>query len=314
MIAYRSNLCKVYRDKKIEQWKKLPVRLFQKDLLDVKQFLALNFFWWQRHFISWHKPRTFSEKAQWSKLYYRPRKYTDIVDKIKFKEFVAERVGDKYVIPTLAVWDTPEQMDFTGLPKKFVVKYNHCSGGTYIHTGKREPDVDEVKKIMSGYSDSHYKRAGEWIYKDVEMKLFAEMYLDEDSELGIPDYKFYCFDGVPLYIQINSFRRHYYFDEEKPVVDYQVVYDMDWNRQPFTIGYPRRNDIDIPKPANFDEMKAVAAKLSQGMPYARVDLYNIKGHIYAGEITFYPYSGFHKIRPRKWDFKLGELFKLGTEK
>ena len=287
-------------------------KLFRGDKLTDKQFLGLLFFIYRSRLMRWRSPHSFNEKMQWLKLFDRRKSTSAIVDKVEFKNYVAKRIGEEYVIPTLRVWNSPEEIDLAGLPPKYVIKCNLASGGTYIHTGEEVPDLERIKKIVAEkFHEDTYHENGEWPYKNVSKKILAEAYIEDKSPLGIPDYKFYCFDGVPMYIQINSYRDHYFFDKEKSVVDYQVFYDMDWKRQQVIQGYPYRNDIEVPKPMDFDKMKELAAKLSVGFPYVRVDMYNLNGRIYAGEMTFFPYCGLYPFKPKEWDRKLGELIRLG---
>lgn len=286
-------------------------RVYNCNLLTDKQYLSLVYMLENEDRIDWKNPRSFREKLQWRKLYDRNPLYTDLVDKVKFKQWAAGIIGDEYIIPTLAVWDRPEDIDFSVLPSRFVLKCNHNSGNNYIHSDDSVPDAERIRGIMKqNYEYNYFKHAGEWPYKNVERKVLAEQFLSDGEEEWMPDYKFYCFHGKPLYVQINSFGRHYHMSDNRAVKSYQAFYDMEWNKQEFIHGYPYENDVYTEKPANFEKMIELAAKLSKEIPFVRVDFYNLKGKIYVGEMTFFPYAGFKGLTPEKWDYYFGDLIKL----
>lgn len=270
-----------------------------------------NLIFWKEHhrLLNLRYPKSFNEKIQWLKLYDRKKAYIDIVDKVKFKNFVADRLGEEYVIPTLAVWDSPDEITLEGLPGKFVVKCNHASGDNYIHSGKRPADLQEIKACVgSKFNQDTSALTAEWTYKNVERKIFAESYLETSSPCGLLDYKIYCFNGVPMFFQVHSFTAHNGSDNPDDVRNFQVFYDAEWNRQPFTHGYPGPTDKDFARPENFEEMERVAATLAQGFQFVRVDLYDIDGKIYPGEMTLYPFAGFEYFYPdNRWDRKLGDM-------
>lgn len=287
------------------------IKRYKEDRLTDKQFLTIRYLIEQKKFIHWKNPRTFCEKLQWLKLYNRKPEYTVMVDKVKFKEWAAGIIGEEYIIPTLAVWDRPEDIDFSVLPSRFVLKCNHSSGGNYIHSDDSQPDTKHiVNRLKARYEKDYFKHGGEWPYKDVEKKILAEEYITDLSRSEMPDYKFYCFGGTPRYVQVNSFGDHYYFSDNRTVRDYQGFYDMEWKKQEFIQGYPYQNDVYTEKPANFEKMIELAGKLSQGIPFVRVDFYNIDGKIYAGEMTFFPYNGFKGLSPKKWEYIFGDMIQL----
>lgn len=291
--------------------RRLFEKLYAKNLLTDKSYLQLVFLLENGSRIHWKNPRSFREKLQWLKIYDRRPEYTIIADKVKFKEWAAGIIGEEYIIPTLAVWDRPEDIDLSKLPSKFVIKCNHSSGNNYIHSDDSIPNVEYIRGMMKGtYEYDYFKHAGEWPYKNIERKILAEQFLSDGEDEWMPDYKFYCFNGTPLYIQVNSFGAHYRLSDNRAVRSYQAFYDMEWNKQEFIQGYPFENDVYTEKPVNFEKMKELAAKLSKGIPFVRVDFYNLKGKIYVGEMTFFPYAGFKGIKPEKWDYYFGDLIKL----
>lgn len=245
-------------------------------------------------------PKSFSEKLQWQKLYDRRPEYTMMVDKVKVKEFVASKIGEQYVIPTLGVWEYPDQIDFDALPERFVLKVNHNSGtGMYICKDKNKMNVEKVRaELRKGLKENYYKKNREWPYKDVPRRAFAEAYMeDEFGELR--DYKFFCFDGEVKALFIASDRSK---GEHAVKFDY---FDADFNHLPFTNGHPNAG-VPPKKPKSFEEMKRLAAVLSKGIPQVRIDFYDVNGKPYFGEMTFFHWSGMMPYDPIEWDYKFGE--------
>ena len=288
---------------------------FRKGFLSDKLFLSIKYRLKVGRKLNWDDPKSMREKWQWLKLYDRRPEYTIMVDKYRFKEWAANIIGEEYIIPLLGVWDRPEDVDFSILPKKFVLKCNHSTAHHYIHSGDDEPDREfAVGLLKKSYDIDHFWKSAEWPYKNVEKKVIAEEYIEDPLNPRLVDYKYYCYWGVPHYIQVNSHAKHEYFSDQREVRNYQGFYDMDWNMQEFTQEFPYEHDVYTPKPANFDKMTELAKKLSQGIPFVRVDFYNISGKIYAGEMTLYPYAGLGAITPEKWDFVLGDLLDLSPLK
>lgn len=251
-------------------------------------------------------PKSFSEKLQWLKLYDRRPEYVTMVDKYAVKDYVASIIGEEYIIPTLGVWDRPDDINFDSLPNQFVLKWNHDSKSVVICENKERFDRQKaIDKLRHGEKVNGYWYGREWPYKDVSPKIIAEKYLSQDdSKLhDLTDYKFFCFNGVPKYIQVIQNRR---FSE---TIDF---FDTEWNRQEF-IGL---NLSAVPssvlpsRPHLLAEMIKVAKKLSVGLAFARIDLYETGEHIYFGEVTFYPASGFGAFTPPKWNIIIGDMLTL----
>src|SRR5690606_21242517 len=153
-------------------------------------------------------PETFNEKLQWLKLYYRKPVLTELVDKIRVKDYVASRIGDQYIIPTLGVWNSFEEIDFGALPDQFVLKTNHDYGGVIICKDKKRFDYQSSKRILDDHLRKNFYYVGrEWAYKDVEPKILAEKYIGELGDDEASDYKFYCFNGEPKLLLISSGRQ-----------------------------------------------------------------------------------------------------------
>ena len=249
-------------------------------------------------------PKTFNEKLQWLKLYDRKPEYTMMVDKYEVKKYIAETIGEEYVIPTLGVWDRFEDIDFDKLPNQFVLKCTHDSGGLVICRDKSKLDIDKAKKkIKKSLKRNYYWSGREWPYKNVKPRIIAEKYM-EDTRVGeLPDYKFFCFNGKckMMFIATNRSKGS---DEIK--FDF---FDEKFNKLPFTQGHPN-SDVLSSKPEKFYEMIELAEKLSQGVKQVRIDFYEVNGKIYFGEYTLFHYSGFTPIYPNEWDEKLGKLINI----
>lgn len=256
--------------------------------------------------LSWNSPKAFTEKLQWLKINdFRPE-YVEMVDKVKAKSWVAERIGSDYVIPLLGVWDSADDIDFAALPEKFVLKCNHDSGTAVVCKSKADLDFDKTRKTLDKAMNRDYYYMGrERPYRYVKRRIFAEQMLEDDNTRELLDYKFFCFDGVPRVFKIN-------FDKE---TDFHAnYYDMDMNLLPFGEVWPPPALRDFSKPANFDIMIKIVKVLSEGLPFVRVDLYNINGKIYFGEMTLYPTSGFGPFNDYNWDLKLGEWLVLPSKR
>lgn len=261
--------------------------------------------------LNLNNPQTFNEKIQWLKLYDRHPEYTMMVDKYAAKQYVASKIGDDYIIPTLGVWTKFDDIDFDKLPNQFVLKCTHDSGGLVICKDKSTLDINAAKrKIEHCLKRKYYYIHREWPYKNVPPRIIAEKYMTDNANSSttnetLKDYKFYCFDGKVRFLMINSDRN----SKMSTKADY---FDRDFNWLDFTWGYEHANVRPV-KPDCFDEMISISEKLSKGLPHVRVDLYECNGQIYFGELTFYDGSGFDKIEPIEWDYKIGKMLKLPSK-
>jgi len=247
-------------------------------------------------------PQTFNEKLQWLKLYDRNPLYTIMVDKYKVKEYVANIIGKEYIIPTLGVWDNPEEIKFDKLPNQFVLKCNHNSGlGMCICKDKTKLDIKKVKKeLTNGLKQDYYLTNREWPYKNVPRKIIAEQYMEDKEIKGLIDYKFFCFNGQPKFMYISN---------DIGMNPHTDFFDMDKNMLLFRIkDPPSLKKPTIPK--QFEQMKQIAICLSKNIPHVRVDFYIVKEQIYLGELTFFHNSGFIKFTPNEWDKKIGDWLVL----
>lgn len=271
------------------------------DKLSDREYLEKKFYAMLGYSLDLTNPQTFNEKLQWLKLYDRKPDYTMMVDKYKVREYIKEKLGKEYLIPLLGVWDNAEDINFDKLPNRFVLKCNHNSGlGMYICKDKSKLTESQIKAIrknlVKGLQQDYYLTGREWPYKDVPHKIIAEKYM-EDETGQLRDYKFYCFNGEPKIIMINSDR-----EIGKTKADY---FDMDFNWIDLKWGYEHAL-VKPSKPINFEKMKELAVVLSKNIPELRVDFYEVNNKIYFGELTFFDGSGFDKIEPEEWDEKLGD--------
>lgn len=249
-------------------------------------------------------PQTYNEKLQWLKLYNRKPEYTIMVDKLAAKDYVASIIGDEFIIPTIAVYDSVDEIDFEKLPNQFVLKCTHDSGGVVICKDKCSLDIEAAKqKLKKGLESRFDAYTREWPYRDVTPRILAEEYKVDESGVELKDYKWFCFDGQPKALFIAT-------DRGNPTEDTKFdFFDMDFNLLPFTNGHPHSKK-EIKKPCGFETMKEIASLLSQNIPHVRVDLYDINGKIYFGELTFFHWSGFVPFDPEEWDYIFGSWIKL----
>ena len=252
--------------------------------------------------INLDSPQTFNEKLQWLKLYDRKKKYIKMVDKYEAKEYVKKIIGEDHIIPTIGIYDSFDEIDFKKLPKKFMMKCTHDSGGNVPCIDKSKLNIEEAKeKINSSLSTNYYYKWREWPYKYVKPRIIIEKHMEDKETKELRDYKFFCFDGVAKFMFIATDRN---IHETK-----FNFYDMDFNLLPFKQHYP--NDTRrIKKPKTFDEMKKLAEKLSKGIPQVRVDFYEIDGKVHFGELTFCHFAALTPFEPEEWDYKLGEYINL----
>ena len=253
-------------------------------------------------------PKLFTEKLQWMKLHYRNPICTRMVDKYEAKQYVAERIGEEYIIPTYGVWDRFEDIDFDALPDQFVLKCTHDSGGLVICRNKAEFNKDAAeKKIKKCLKRNYYWHGREWVYKDIKPRIIAEKYMEDVASRELVDYKFYCFDGKPEFLYIST-------GLENHATASISFYDLNFNEMPFHRSDFKQFKTPPAKPTEFDQMIVLAAKLSEGFPFLRVDLYQITGQIYFSELTFVPSSGTMPLEPASADLEIGELLNLDSIK
>lgn len=248
-------------------------------------------------------PKTFNEKLQWLKINDRKEIYTKMVDKYEAKNYVADVIGKEYIIPTIGIYNKLSDIDLSKLPDKFVMKCTHDSGGLIICKDKKQLNFNkEKKKIAKRLKRNFYYSGREWPYKNVKPRIIVEKYMEESDKKELKDYKLFCFNGIPQIVLVCSERY-----SSKNMCE--TWFDMNWNLID-VVESGHRIDTTISQPKKFKEMIALSKKLSKGIPFIRVDWYEIKGKLYFGELTFYPASGFEKFEPEEWNYKMGEMLEL----
>jgi hypothetical protein len=248
-------------------------------------------------------PKTFNEKLQWLKLHDRNPLYTKLVDKYEVRKYIAETIGEQYLIPLLGVWENFDDIDFDKLPDQFVLKCTHDSGGLIICRDKSKLDIKAAKKrIYSCLKRNYYWGCRELPYKNIKPRIVAEKYMVDESGTELKDYKIFCFDGKPkaLFVATDRGIHQTKFD----------FFDTHFNHLPFMQHYPNNLEREIIKPKGLEKMLVLAEKLTKDFKHCRADFYDINGHVYFGELTFTHFSGFEPFEPQEWDNKFGDWINL----
>ena len=252
-------------------------------------------------------PQTFNEKLQWLKLYDRKEIYTTMVDKYEAKKYVADIIGEEYIIDTLGVYDNFDDIDFDSLPNQFVIKCTHDSGGIVICKDKSKFNYDEArKKIEQSLKRNYYYSGREWPYKNVKPRIIIEKYMEDNNSKSMKDYKFFCFNGEPKIMYLSE-------GLENHSTASMSFFDMNFNETTCKRKDYKLFEYKPEKPKNFEKMKKYARLLSKNIPHVRVDFYEINGKVYFGELTFSTCSGFIPFEDEKWDYKLGSWLNLNKE-
>ncbi len=281
-----------------------------------RTYLSLNELQYRDELAKWYRARTgdcldfnnpvtFTQKIQWSKFYDRNPLKTLLADKYLVRDWVKNKVGSSYLVPLLGVWDSFDEIDFSKLPNKFVLKCNHGSGWNEIVENKNSLDLKKCKiKFDKWMSENFAYKAGfELHYGKITPKIIAEEYMENDGG-DINDYKFYCFDGKVKFVHFLTGRKTNLR---------MAFFDREWKKQRFVHDHPLIRE-NVQKPVSFDEMLKVAELLSFGFSYVRVDLYCLNdGSIKFGEMTFSPASGTQNWRPRSVNYMLGSLWHLNKD-
>ena len=247
-------------------------------------------------------PKTFTEKLQWLKLFYRDEKMPICSDKYRVREYLKECGLEHLGNEVLGVYDDARKIDFDKLPEKFVAKANHGSGWNLICKDKAGLDKKGCVRLMNEWLKLNlYVFGREWNYKDIEPRIVVEKFIEYEP---LNDYKFMCFNGEPLYMQLNNdYQGTHYVD----------FYELDgWKHLPFSYGSYRISDRVIEKPPMYDKMFELARQLSKPFPFVRVDFYNYDDVVILGELTFFPGGGLWPLNPVEtgYDETLGEKLRL----
>lgn len=250
-------------------------------------------------------PSTFNEKLQWLKLFDRNPYYSKLVDKYEVKEIVSQKIGKEHIIPTYGVWNGFEEIDWNCLPRSFVLKTTHDSHSIVICEDKEKLDYNKAKTVLQRSLKKKYYYGGrEWPYKKVKPRIIAEKYMSND-ETGLTDYKVHCFNGQPEFILVCTNRY-------TKIGLQEVFYNLQWKKMPVSRPGCCTEQMDIEKPEQLGEMLGIAKKLSQDIPFVRVDFYLVEGIVYFGEMTFFPASGYKRFVPDEYDKKFGDLLTINN--
>ena len=244
-------------------------------------------------------PVTFNEKLQWLKINDHRPEYKDFVDKLKAKETVGRIIGNEYIVPIYGAWKNADEIPFDRLPDQFVLKCNHDQGSVIVVPRKNDINRQHVTDTLNKkLKNNIYRGTREYQYKDIPPMVFAEKYLGD----SIIDYKFYCFNGEPKFLYCGQGLT----SDHSLKIDF---YDLNWKRMPFyRTDYHRLGDID--KPEHLDEMISIAEKLSKGVPFVRIDLFEVDGRVFFSEFTLCPASGLMPFVPAEYDKIVGDMLDL----
>lgn len=253
-----------------------------------------------KQMLNWKNPQTFNEKLNWIKLYHREHRFTTMADKYEVKKYVANIIGEEYIVPNYGVWDNYDNIPFDRLPKQFVMKMTHDSFGAIVCRDKYQFDHARAKiAVKSSVERNWYPFNREWVYKDIKPRIIIDKFLDDYSGHELRDYKFWCFDGEPKVMYLTN----------KASCVFENFYDMDFKPLDIDHGFKRHNP-EFDKPEEFELMKQLARKLSKDIPFVRIDFFYVENKVYFGEYTFYDWGGMKPFRDLKWDIILGSWIKL----
>ena len=272
--------------------------------MDDETYLKLLFRYSMGYPLDLEHPKTYNEKLQWLKLHDRKPLYTQLVDKLEVKKYVADKIGPEYVVPVIAgPWDSVDEIDFDALPDQFVLKCTHDSGGVVICRDKSSFDIEAAKaKLAKALRRNFYWANREWPYKDVKPRVFAEQYMGDDSgaDSAPNEFQFWCFHGAPRFISAIL---------EPHGRNLKCTYDPNWKRLPYVTS-PPVYEKEFSAPPELERMSSFAAMLCPGVPFVRVDFMIFNGRVYVGELTIFPAGGFVQWDPHEADRHVGDMLDL----
>ena len=276
-------------------------------LLPDETLVRLEFMYNLGRFPDLKNPKTLNEKIQWIKLHDRNPLMTLCTDKYEVRKIVESKVGAQVLNELYGVFESPDEIDFDSLPGSFVLKATHGSGWNIIVKDKsvfeREKAKEEMRKWMRS---SFYAKKREWAYKDIQPRIICEKYMENKDGL-LNDYKFYCFNGNPHFIQV---------DMDRYTGHLRAYYSTDWQKLDFfMVKNTKKKKIlryekELKPPESLADMVEVARALSSDFRFARVDMYDVNGKAVFGEVTFYPSNGGGRFSPEHLDTEFGDLIRL----
>ena len=275
----------------------LPFRLISDEA-----YIKLLHRTFQERKLDLENPISFNEKIEWLKLFDRRPEYTFMTDKYLVREYVEKKIGSEFLIPLLGVWNNVDDIDFAKLPNRFVLKCNHDMGSIIICLNKSTFNQNKAKKqLRHALKKNYFWPSREYNYYDIERKVIAEQFLDDSQDCELTDYKFFCFDGTPRFIQV---------DKDRFTNHTRNFYSTDWEYIKVENGCKTNPELIIPRPEELSLMLNIAETLSAGYPHIRVDLYNVNRKIYFGELTMHHGGGAMKVIPYTYDELWGSYLHL----
>ena len=276
-------------------------------MFPAKFYLSCYYYFHVGEKLNWDEPKKFNEKLQWLKLYNHDPLYTTLVDKYAVKGYVEKQIGAEYVIPTIATYERVEDIDWDSLPNQFVIKCNHDSFSYVICKDKSQLDRKAAEKRLGhALKVNYYRIAREWPYKNVKRKIIVEKYI-EDPSGDLKDYKFFCFNGKVKAMFIATDR------QKGPAAARFDFFDENYNHLPMVSEHPNAEVTPV-KPENFELMKSLAEKMSQGIPFVRVDFYDTQGKVLFGEFTMFHHGGTATFDPEEFEYKFGSWINLPAKR
>lgn len=264
-------------------------------------FCNKKYFKYNKRQLNIDCPTEFMEKIQWLKLNFYKEEYGCYVDKFEVRDYVAKKIGEKYLNPIYGVYDSFNVIDFSILLDKFIIKGTHGSGMNILVTDKSKIDLKEIeKKIKYFLNKNYFKVNREYVYKTLKPRIVVEHLIDT-GENQLNDYKFYCFNGIPKYVLVKT---------SVNGVEKKCFYDLNWVKlcqETITKDY---YEDEFEKPDNFNEMLEVATKLSEGFIFVRVDLYSHENKVIFGELTFFPTGGMKRLKIERLNQEMGDAIQL----
>lgn len=252
--------------------------------------------------LNLESPRAFTEKVMWRMLNDRRQIWRLVRDKFRVREFIRSRVGDQYLIPLLHKTRSPETIPFDDLPTPYIIKPSHMSGVVFMvragdrpDAGRRQEIVEDLHWYLANHAGFPY---GVFPWYESDPRVVVERLLVSGDDRIPRDYKFHCFDGEPHFVQVHEGR----FSNHRC-----TIYDAEFNRLPIKLRYPTQH---VDRPDRYEQLLDVASRLADGFDYIRVDLYDVSGDIYVGEITPYDGGGLKGFDPARWDLEWGRRWQL----
>lgn len=254
-------------------------------------------------------PKRFTEKLQLYKMKYRNKNMLRCTDKYEIRGFIEEKGLSDILIPIVGIYNSVEEIHYSSLPQQFVAKTTDGGGGNQVFICKDKDKISEqyfFDKLNAWMNMPKSKQSGrEWAYENhYPRRILIEKMIGNGKD-DLIDYKFICFNGKVSYV--------YGITDRHVGVSAQFgIYDSNFNKLNVDRCDERHQEKILSKPKNYDKMKLVAEQLSKEFPHVRVDLYNINGDIYFGELTFYDGSGYMSFNPDSFDEELGRNFNIST--